>query len=138
MSLLTYVALGVASSLLAIWVALVAFLFLARPDGVTLKEVLSLLPDTVRLLRRLATDATVPVGARFLLWLLLAYLLAPIDIVPDFIPVVGHADDAIIVCAVLRWIVRRAGSQALRRNWPGSEQGLAALSWAAGLPPGEG
>jgi uncharacterized membrane protein YkvA (DUF1232 family) len=99
-----------------------------------------LLPDTLRLLRRLATDGTIPRGVRMRLWLLFVYLAVPVDIIPDFIPIIGYADDAIIVCVVLRSVVRRAGADAIRRNWPGTEDGLAALWRVAGLPgaPGSG
>jgi uncharacterized membrane protein YkvA (DUF1232 family) len=58
----------------------------------------------------------------------------PFDLIPDFIPVIGYADDAILVCAVLRSVVRRAGPEAIRRHWPGTEAGLAALWRVAGLP----
>jgi uncharacterized membrane protein YkvA (DUF1232 family) len=68
------------------------------------------------------------------LWLVFAYLAIPIDIIPDFIPVIGYADDAIIVCWALRSVIRRAGPEAIRRNWPGTEAGLAAVWRVAGLP----
>jgi uncharacterized membrane protein YkvA (DUF1232 family) len=55
--------------------------------------------------------------------------------VPDFIPVLGYADDAIIVAAVLRWVVRQAGVQALRRQWPGTDDGFAVLCRITGLAP---
>jgi uncharacterized membrane protein YkvA (DUF1232 family) len=58
----------------------------------------------------------------------------PIDLVPDFIPVLGYADDAIIVALVLRGVVRRAGPDAIQRHWRGSPEGLAALRKLAGLP----
>lgn len=125
--------LGVGASLLAVWLSLVVLLLLARPRSGALGEVLRLLPDTLRLLRRLAVDPEVPRAARVLLWLLFAYLAMPIDLIPDFIPVIGYADDAIIACLVLRSVVRRAGSDALKRNWLGSDQGLAALRAAAGF-----
>ena len=54
------------------------------------------------------------------LWLLLGYLALPIDLVPDFIPVLGYADDAIVVALVLRSVVRRAGPDAIERHWPGT------------------
>jgi uncharacterized membrane protein YkvA (DUF1232 family) len=98
-----------------------------------LQEAMRLLPDTLRLLKRLATDPEVPRGAKVRLWLLFAYLAMPIDLVPDFVPVIGYADDAIIVAAVLRSVVRRAGLSRVRANWPGSADGLVALERLAGL-----
>ena len=97
-------------------------------------EALRLLPDLLRLLPRLAADSGLPRGTRIELALLLAYLACPFDLVPDFIPVLGYADDAIIVAAVLRRVVRRAGVQALQRQWPGTDEGFAVLCRLAGLP----
>ncbi|WP_327434808.1 YkvA family protein [Streptomyces sp. NBC_01236] len=57
-----------------------------------------------------------------------------VDLVPDFIPVLGYADDAIVVAAVLRSVVRHAGPDALARHWPGTPDGLAAVRRLAGLP----
>jgi uncharacterized membrane protein YkvA (DUF1232 family) len=127
--------LGIAVALLVAWGVLVVFLVLARPRGSLIQEALRLLPDTLRLLRRLATDRALPRGVRVRLWLLLVYLAMPVDIIPDFIPVIGYADDAIIVCWVLRSVVRRAGAKAVRRSWPGTEAGLEVLWRVAGLPP---
>ncbi len=99
-----------------------------------MKEAVRILPDTVRLLHRLARDASLSKGIRVRLWLLFGYLAFPIDLIPDFIPVIGYADDAIIVCAVLRSVVRRAGAEVVRRHWPGTPDGLVALWKVAGLP----
>jgi uncharacterized membrane protein YkvA (DUF1232 family) len=126
--------LGIGAALLIAWLALLIALALARPKGGLLTEALRLLPDLLRLLRRLATDPTVPRGVRARLWLLLVYLAIPIDVVPDFIPVLGYADDAIVVAWVLRSVVRRAGPEPVRRHWPGSPDGLAALWRLCGLP----
>ena len=63
---------------------------------------------------------------------LLAYLASPIDLIPDFIPVVGYADDVIIIVVVLRWVVHHAWIQAVHRHWPGTEDGFAALCLIAG------
>jgi uncharacterized membrane protein YkvA (DUF1232 family) len=65
---------------------------------------------------------------------LIAYLLMPIDLVPDFIPVLGYADDAVVVALALRSVVRAAGPEALDRHWSGSEAGLAAVRRLAGGP----
>jgi uncharacterized membrane protein YkvA (DUF1232 family) len=126
---------GLAVGVLLAWVALIAALVIARPRGGLLREALRLLPDLLRLLPRLAADPSLPRGVRIGLALLLAYLASPVDLVPDFIPVLGYADDAIIVAAVLRWVVRRAGVQAIRRRWPGTDDGFAVLCRLAGLAP---
>jgi uncharacterized membrane protein YkvA (DUF1232 family) len=66
------------------------------------------------------------------LLLLLAYLLMPVDLVPDFLPVIGYADDVVIVALVLRSIIRSAGNGPLVRHWPGSPAGLAMIQRLAG------
>lgn len=65
--------------------------------------------------------------------MLLVYLASPIDLVPDFLPVVGYADDAVVVALVLRSVVRSAGVDALARHWPGTPSGLAVIEQLAGI-----
>ena len=125
---------GAGTALLLAWLALVVVLVLARPRGALLREALRLLPDVLRLIRRLAADPDLPRGVRIRLGALLVYLALPIDLIPDFIPVLGYADDAIIVIAVLRSVVRRAGIGAVRAHWPGTDDGFAALARLTGLP----
>jgi uncharacterized membrane protein YkvA (DUF1232 family) len=85
------------------------------------------------LLRRLAADRALPRGIRVRLSLLLVYLILPIDLIPDFIPVLGYADDAIIVALALRSVTRRAGPEALDKHWPGTAEGLQAVRHLAGI-----
>ena len=125
---------GVLGGLLLCWLVLMAVLWRSCPDELRLGELLRLLPDVLRLVHRLARDDTLPRGVRVRLWLLLAYLAMPIDLVPDVVPVLGHADDAIVVVLVLRSVVRRAGAEAVARHWPGTPEGLAALRRASRLP----
>jgi uncharacterized membrane protein YkvA (DUF1232 family) len=129
-----WTAVGVAAGLLLAWLVLVAVLWTARPDELRARELLRLLPDVLRLVRRLAADRTLPRGVRVRLWLLLGYLALPVDLVPDVIPVIGYADDAVAVALVLRAVVRRAGPDAVARHWPGTDAGLAALRRATRLP----
>lgn len=124
---------GVAAALVVAWVALVIALMIARPRAGLLREAMRILPDVLRLIRRLAADKSLPAGVRIRLALLLAYLAMPFDVIPDFVPVLGYADDAIIVTAVLRSVVRRAGLDAVRAHWPGSDDGFAALCRLTGL-----
>ena len=123
-------AIGVLGGLALAWLALVLALVLAR---VPVADAVRIGPDVLRLVRRLAADRTLPRGVRARLWLLAAYLACPIDLVPDVVPVVGYADDAIAVAATLRSVVRRAGPEALARHWPGSPEGLRAVGRLAGL-----
>ncbi|MGY1723633.1 DUF1232 domain-containing protein [Blastococcus sp. SYSU DS0533] len=128
--------LAVAGGLLLVWLLLLAALWRSRPDGLAVRDGLRLLPDVVRLVRRLAADRSLPAGLRVRLWLLLAYLLSPVDLVPDVVPVLGHADDVVVVAWALRSVVRRAGDAALVRHWPGEPAGLAVVRRLAGLTPG--
>ncbi len=125
---------GVLGGLLLCWLVLVAVLWATSPDELRLRELLRLLPDVLRLVHRLAGDGTLPRGVRVRLWLLLGYLALPFDLVPDFVPVLGHADDAVVVVLVLRSVVRHAGAAAIDRHWPGTPDGLAALRRASRLP----
>ena len=129
MTLVLTIAIGLALT----YVVLLGALLVARPKGNLLGEALRLLPDLLRLLSRLAGDRSVRRGARVRLWLLLGYLAIPIDLVPDFVPVLGYADDAIIVSLVLRSVVRRAGAPVVRRHWPGTDHGLAAVGRLTGI-----
>lgn len=125
---------GLTMALVLVWLMLIITLAIVRPRGAGLGEALRLLPDVLRLVRRLAADPSLPRGVRIGLGMLLVYLALPIDVVPDFIPVLGYADDAIIVTAVLRGLLKRAGSDPLRRHWPGTDEGFTVLSRLIGLP----
>jgi uncharacterized membrane protein YkvA (DUF1232 family) len=84
-------------------------------------------PDCIVLVRRLLRDPRVPRRTKVALWLLIGYLLLPIDLVPDFIPVAGQLDDAILVALVLRSFLRAGGAVLVREHWPGPERTLGAL-----------
>ena len=113
---------GAVVGLFILWLALIATLYWMgrkQEDPTRLKDILRLVPDVIRLFRRLAADSTLPKGVRVRMALLTGYLLMPIDLVPDFIPVVGYADDALIVIWALRSITRTAGTDAPRPSLAG-------------------
>jgi uncharacterized membrane protein YkvA (DUF1232 family) len=83
-------------------------------------------------LKRLLRDERVPVRAKLPIVLIVPYLASPLDLIPDFIPVVGQLDDAILVALVLRSVVKRAGRDVVTELWPGSERGLRAVLALAG------
>ena len=126
------VVVGVVIALALTWVLFLLALVLFRPRGMSLREAKRLLPDTVRMLRDIAGDPDVPSGAKRRLGLLVAYLALPFDVVPDFIPVLGYADDVIIIALVLRSVVRAAGDEVLQRHWRGTGEGLALVRRLAG------
>ncbi|AUI51834.1 YkvA family protein [Arthrobacter crystallopoietes] len=128
---------GIVGGFLLIYAALLFLLWqYARrnPETVALRDALRLLPDLLRLVHSLAKDHALPAGVRLRLLLLLVYLASPIDIVPDFIPVLGYADDVVLVALVLRSVIRAAGSEPLGRHWPGNDAGLRIIRKLAGLP----
>ena len=120
-------------SLALAWLLFVLMLVVVRPRGMDLAAAKAFVPDVVRLLRGLSRDPETSRGVRIRLGVLLVYLASPIDLVPDFIPVLGYADDVIVTSLVLRGVVRRAGPHALSRHWSGSDEGLALVRRLAGL-----
>lgn len=89
-------------------------------------------PDCVRLIRRLIAHPSTTKGQRLALFALLAYLALPFDLIPDFIPVVGVLDDAILVGLALRWLLRTHGEAGIRAAWPGPESSLRFVLAAGG------
>jgi uncharacterized membrane protein YkvA (DUF1232 family) len=130
-------ALGAAVVGLAIvWLLLVLALYVVGrrfDDPARLRDALALLPDVVRLLRRLLSDRDLPAAVRVRVLLLTVYLISPLDFVPDVIPVVGYADDVVVVLLTLRSVARRAGPNALDRHWTGTPERLRALKAMLGI-----
>jgi uncharacterized membrane protein YkvA (DUF1232 family) len=84
-------------------------------------------PDCVVLFRRLLGDGRVPRSTKLLLIPAIAYLAFPLDLIPDFIPVIGYLDDAVVLAWALRHIVRVAGPIVVREQWPGPARSLGTL-----------
>ena len=109
--------------LVAAWLALLVVLWLLRPRDVGARELVRVVPDLLRLTRDLLLDRSAPRGVRFALVVLLAWLVNPIDLIPEFIPVLGPLDDVIVAVIVLRYVRRRLGEEELRRRWRGTPEG---------------
>jgi uncharacterized membrane protein YkvA (DUF1232 family) len=131
--MLLRVLLGAGAAILLSWLALLVALLVVRPARVPAQRGPAATARCAAAAAAPASDPTLPPGVKARLWLLLAYLAIPIDVVPDFIPILGYADDAIIVTGVLRSVVRRAGLQPLQRHRPGSPDGLTAVVRLCGL-----
>ena len=127
---------GILSAFVVIWLVLAVTLWLVKPDAAKIHDSLRLLPDLLRLLKRLAVDPALPRRIRIALFVVFAFAVSPIDLMPDAIPLIGLADDVIIIGLVLRWVARTAGRDALAMHWPGTPDGFAALCWLCGLTSG--
>jgi uncharacterized membrane protein YkvA (DUF1232 family) len=125
MSVLEWTLLGLAISVAVYAAAVLALVALGRRSDA--RALAGFMPDCVVLVRRLSRDPRVPRRRKLALVLLAAYLLLPFDLVPDFIPVAGQLDDAIIVAFVLRTLLRASGPDLLREHWPGPSASLNAL-----------
>jgi uncharacterized membrane protein YkvA (DUF1232 family) len=93
-------------------------------DG--LRELARFVPDCAVLATRLLRDPRVPRRRKALLAVLAGYLALPFDLIPDFIPLLGQLDDALLVVLVLRRLVL-GDEELVRERWPGTERGLATL-----------
>jgi uncharacterized membrane protein YkvA (DUF1232 family) len=119
--------LAILVGLLASWLAFVALLWLLRPRDVRLRDLVRVVPDVLRLIRDLLADGSIPLAPRLALLGLLAWLVSPIDLIPEFVPVLGPLDDVVVAVLVLRYVRRRLGEDALRDRWRGSEEGFGLL-----------
>jgi uncharacterized membrane protein YkvA (DUF1232 family) len=91
------------------------------------REIVRVVPDVLRLLRAMITDGSVPIDVRVVLVGLVAWILSPIDLIPEFIPVLGPLDDVVVAVVAMRYVRRRVGVEALQARWPGSPDGFALL-----------
>jgi len=124
--------LAVIASIVAIWALLLLVLWVVRPRDVGLGELVGIVSDVLRLIRDLIADRSTPLRVRAALVGLLAWLISPVDLIPEFIPVLGPLDDVIVAVLVLRYVRRRLGSAELARRWRGSEAGFALLARVIG------
>ena len=120
--------------LLALYGIFVAALIVAG-RRVAARAFAGFIPDCVVLVRRLLGDPGVPRRHKLLLGALAGYLALPFDLVPDFIPVAGQLDDAIVVALVLRAVLRAGGPARLQAHWPGPDSSRAVLLRLLGMAP---
>ncbi|HEY5629919.1 MAG TPA: DUF1232 domain-containing protein [Candidatus Limnocylindrales bacterium] len=130
--------LAIVAAVVALWVALLVVFWLARPKGVPARTIVATIPDLVRLLRSLITDASVPLDVRLVLVGLTAWIVSPIDLIPEFIPGLGPIDDIVVAVAALRYVRRRVGLPELRARWKGSAEGFSVIARLVGGDVGPG
>jgi uncharacterized membrane protein YkvA (DUF1232 family) len=96
------------------------------PPG-PLRELARFIPDCVTTVRRLRGDPRVPGRAKVALALAGLWLLSPIDLIPEFLPVIGPLDDVVVVALALRYAARQVPRQVLLDAWPGDARLLERL-----------
>jgi uncharacterized membrane protein YkvA (DUF1232 family) len=118
---------------LASWVVLI---LLARrlPPGLA-KDFASFLPACATALRRLRKDPRVPRSAKIAVAIAAVWVISPIDLIPEFLPVIGPLDDVVVVALALRFAARRVPREAIEEAWPGERRLLDRLLGPATSPP---
>ena len=120
--------------LVVVYAALIAALVIGDRQW-DIRMIAKLVPHCAILFKRLLGDARVPRRWKAACAFALVYLAVPFDLVPDFIPLAGQLDDAILVALVLRGLLRSAGRELLREHWPGPSRLLGPLERFAGVAP---
>ena len=123
------IALGIA---VGVWVlAILALLVIGRRTAA--RQLATLLPNLIWPFRGLLHDTRVPIGSKVLLACAIAWFVSPIDLVPEFIPVFGPLDDAVVAALVLRHVLRKAGRDVIAEHWSGDPATLGVLLRVAGV-----
>ena len=124
--------------LVAIWIV-IAVVLVVVGRAVLARELALVLPNLIRLFAGLLRDGRVPLRAKIVLALATLWLASPIDLIPDFIPIAGQFDDAIVAALALRFILRTTDGAVVRQHWHGDpatlERLLRAVSWGKRGPP---
>lgn len=126
--------LAILGAIVAIWLVLVAVIWLHRPSRELAMPALRALPDIVRLARRLLADPRTPTRHRVGLVVLIVWLVSPIDLLPEFLPGVGPLDDIVAAAVILGWIGRETGRVRLQEHWPGDATGFSIVARMLRLP----
>lgn len=116
--------LAVLVGIVLLWAAFLVVFWILRPRGVPVREIAKVVPDVLRLIRALLVDRSVPLDIRLVLVALLAWIVSPIDLIPEFIPVLGPLDDVVVAVVAMRYVRRRLGVDALRARWAGTPDGF--------------
>ena len=127
------VVVGIALGVVVLWLVLLAIFWVLRPKDVSVRDLVAVVPDLVRMLRDIVRDPAAPMDVRVALVGLLVWILSPIDLIPEFIPVLGPLDDVVVAIVALRYVRRRLGVKAMRARWTGSDDGFALLGRVVGF-----
>lgn len=110
----------------ALWLLTVISLIVSGRKG-SARELVTFVPHLIGLFRRLLGDPEVPRRAKVWLWVGVVWIASPLDLIPEFIPIVGPLDDVLVAAIILRRLVKASGPDLIRRHWSGDEGSLALL-----------
>jgi uncharacterized membrane protein YkvA (DUF1232 family) len=127
------IVIGLVVTFALLWVVTIIAAAVIRPRGVSWKDTALLAPDVVVLLERLARDHRLPRRRRACVWALIAWMISPIDLMPDVIPVIGSADDVVLMYLVIRHLARTQGGAIFKEHWPGDAAALDLLMRLVGV-----
>ena len=137
--MLVQIGVGLLVAIATAWVLFAAVLWRAtRKNQIPLAVAARILPDTLRLLHRLLKDRSLPNAIRWRLGFAVVYCGQPFNLIPDFIPVIGFADNAVVAAWALRSTVRLSGPDTIKDHWPGNPAGLDLLYRALRVAPPQG
>ena len=116
---------GLAVALAAYLVLILVLILAGRRTAA--REAALLLPNLARLFKDLIKDPRVPRRSKWLLMFGAAWIVSPIDLIPEFIPFLGPLDDAVVAALILRRLVRTAGRDVVLEHWHGDPATIARL-----------
>ena len=125
--MITQILMGLGTALVISWAAFAVLVYLLRSPGESVGDIVRVFPDALRLAADLYLDPTMPRSVRWRLRFALLYNVQPINLIPDFIPVIGFADNVVVLAWALRGTVRIAGPDAVELSWKGSPASLPTL-----------
>jgi len=122
--------LAIAAIALVVWIGFIVLL-VALGRRALARELATLVPNLTRLFAGLVRDPRVPLRAKIVLGATALYLAMPIDVIPDFVPVAGSLDDAIVAAFALRFVVRASSPEVVAEHWPGDPATVRRILWLA-------
>jgi len=122
--------LAIAAIALVVWIGFIVLLVALGRRSLA-RELATLVPNLTRLFAGLVRDPRVPLRAKIVLGATALYLAMPIDVIPDFVPVAGSLDDAIVAAFALRFVVRTSSPEIVAEHWPGDPATLRRILWLA-------
>ena len=96
-----------------------------------MRALLRALPDILRTISGLAVDPVLPKAAKIALGAAVLYLVTPVDLIPDFLPVLGHVDDVLVAAIIVDGMLNFVNRGVVLKYWPGSPESLERIARSA-------